>query len=86
MASRLPLPRPTNPVARFVKNGWRRPCGRWYSPLEGRRSRFAPVIAPQGQRCSQAVRAWFVEQVGGSFSFDGEMRAFFAGTDGTQTL
>lgn len=43
-------------------------------------------IVPAGQRCSQVVRAWFVEQVGPGFSFDEPMRAFFAATDGTQTL
>ncbi|MFT3901213.1 MAG: DUF6434 domain-containing protein [Gordonia sp. (in: high G+C Gram-positive bacteria)] len=46
----------------------------------------ADTVIPKGQRCSQAVRAWFVEQVGESFGFDGELRAFFANTDGTQTL
>ncbi len=46
----------------------------------------ASTVIPVGQRCSQAVRAWFVEQVGQSFGFDGEMRGFFARTDGTQTL
>lgn len=46
----------------------------------------AATVIPVGQRCSQIVRAWFVDQVGPSFGFDGEMRAFFAGVDGTQTL
>ena len=46
----------------------------------------ASTVIPRGQRCSQVVRAWFVEQVGDSFGFDAEMRAFFASTDGTQTL
>lgn len=41
---------------------------------------------PQGQRCSQVLRAWFIEAVGTSFRFDGDMRDFFATTDGTQTL
>lgn len=44
------------------------------------------TVIPRGQRCSQVVRAWFVEQVGDRFSFDAEMRAFFASTDGSQTL
>lgn len=44
------------------------------------------TVIPRGQRCSQVVRAWFVEQVGPSFGFDAEMRAFFAGTDGSQTM
>ena len=46
----------------------------------------AATVIPVGQRCSQVVRAWFVDQVGPSFGFDGEMRAFFAGVDGMQTL
>lgn len=46
----------------------------------------ASTVIPAGQRCSQLVRAWFVEQVGAPFSFNAEMRAFFARTDGTQTL
>lgn len=44
------------------------------------------TVIPRGQRCSQIVRAWFVEQIGESFHFDGEMRDFFATTDGSQTL
>lgn len=46
----------------------------------------AATTIPPGQRCSQPVRAWFVEQVGPSFRFDDAMRSFFATTDGTQTL
>lgn len=41
---------------------------------------------PEGQRCSQVLRAWFLEELGASFRFDGCMRDFFAATDGTQTL
>ncbi|MER8025628.1 DUF6434 domain-containing protein [Glutamicibacter protophormiae] len=44
------------------------------------------TVIPQGQRCSQVVRAWFIEQVGAAFSFDAEMRAFFSQSDGTQTM
>ena len=44
------------------------------------------TVIPEGQRCSQIVRAWFIEQVGVSFGFDAEMRSFFAGADGTQTM
>lgn len=44
------------------------------------------TVIPAGQRCSQVVRAWFVDQVGASFSFDAEMRAYFADADGTQTM
>lgn len=46
----------------------------------------ANSVIPKGQRCSQAVRAWFVEQVGASFRFDSSMRDYFARSDGTQTL
>jgi len=41
---------------------------------------------PAGQRCSQAVRAWFVAEVDPRFHFDAAMRAFFAAADGTGTL
>ena len=41
---------------------------------------------PVGQRCSQILRVWFTEQIGASFRFDAEMRAYFANADGTQTL
>lgn len=47
---------------------------------------MSTTVIPQGQRCSQLVRVWFNEQVGGSFRFDAPMRAFFADTNGTQTL
>lgn len=49
-------------------------------------SMTASTVIPKGQRCSQVVRGWFIEQVGESFRFDGEMRSFFANADGTQTL
>lgn len=44
------------------------------------------TMIPAGQRCSQVVRGWFIEQLGPSFRFDKAMRDFFARTDGTQTL
>ena len=44
------------------------------------------MMIPVGQRCSQVVRGWFLEQLGPSFRFDKAMRGFFARTDGTQTL
>ena len=44
------------------------------------------TIIPAGQRCSRAVREWFVSQVGSGFRFDGPMRDFFAQTDGSHTL
>lgn len=46
----------------------------------------ADSLIPRGQRCSRAVREWFVSQVGPGFRFDGPMRQFFAQTDGTDTL
>lgn len=60
------------------------------APLQGGAQLAGPLTAatviPVGQRCSQVVRAWFADQVGPSFGFDAEMRAFFAGADGTQTM
>lgn len=47
---------------------------------------FASTLIPRGQRCSQIVRAWFIDQVGPSFRFDAQMREFFANSDGTQTM
>jgi hypothetical protein len=44
------------------------------------------TVIPAGQRCSQAVRAWLTQRIGPDFHFDGGMREFFAGADGTQTL
>lgn len=46
----------------------------------------ADTVIPRGQRCSQAVRAWFTEAAGPGFRFDAEMRDFFAASDGTRTL
>lgn len=46
----------------------------------------ASTVIPKGQRCSQIVRAWFIDQVVSSFGFDSQMREFFANTDGIQTL
>lgn len=34
------------------------------------------TLIPAGQRSGQALRAWFVEQIGPGFRFDGPMRAF----------
>ncbi|UNK47807.1 DUF6434 domain-containing protein [Arthrobacter sulfonylureivorans] len=52
--------------------------------LTGPLSLSTPI--PAGQRCSQILRKSFTEQVGPTFHFDAEMRAFFARTDGTQTM
>lgn len=43
-------------------------------------------IIPAGQRSSQVVRAWMLEQIGPAFHFDAEMREFFSRSDGTQTM
>lgn len=44
------------------------------------------TIVPAGQRSSQVVRAWMLEQIGPGFHFDAEMREFFAQSDGTKTM
>lgn len=41
---------------------------------------------PAGQRSSQIVRAWMLEQIGPGFHFDAAMREFFAQSDGTKTM
>lgn len=46
----------------------------------------AETVIPVGQRCSQVIRGWMVSQIGPSFHFDAEMRAFFAASDGTTTM
>ena len=42
----------------------------------------ADTVIPAGQRCSQALRDFFREEVGPSFRFDAPMRAFVAGGAG----
>lgn len=44
------------------------------------------TIIPAGQRSSQVVRAWMLEQIGPGFHFDAAMREFFAESDGTKTM
>lgn len=44
------------------------------------------TVIPEGQRCSQPLRAWFTEQVGPGFRFDAAMRDFIASSAGTATL
>lgn len=44
------------------------------------------TVIPVGQRSSQLVRAWMLEQIGANFHFDAEMREFFARSDGTKTM
>ena len=44
------------------------------------------TVIPPGQRCSQVLRAWFVDQVGQQFHFDAAMREFIGSADGTTTL
>ncbi len=43
-------------------------------------------VIPAGQRCTQHLRAWFIDRVGQHFRFDATMREFFAAADGTTTL
>lgn len=54
------------------------------APLSSRLDHRTTI--PVGQRCTQQLRAWFTEQVGPGFRFDGAMRAFISGGDGTRTL
>lgn len=65
----------TEPARRRTGNGTQ-----LSGPLE------AETVIPPGQRCSQHIRQWFVQQVGDRFRFDEPMRAFFAAADGTHTL
>lgn len=44
------------------------------------------TIIPRGQRSSQVVRAWMLEQIGPGFHFDAAMRDFFAASDGTKCM
>lgn len=44
------------------------------------------TVIPAGQRSSQIVREWMLEQVGPSFHFDAAMREFFARSDGSKTM
>lgn len=46
----------------------------------------AATVIPVGQRSSQVVRGWMVEQIGVGFHFDAAMRGFFAASDGTKTM
>lgn len=52
------------------------------APLTGVLGRDTAI--PVGQRSTQVLRAWFVEQIGPGFRFDGTMRAFIA--EGGRTL
>ncbi|MEV7416245.1 DUF6434 domain-containing protein [Streptomyces sp. NPDC089919] len=38
----------------------------------------AATVIPDGQRCSQVLRAWFAAELGPAFHFDAHMRAFIA--------
>ncbi|MFC8508600.1 DUF6434 domain-containing protein [Streptomyces sp. NPDC057411] len=38
----------------------------------------ADTVIPEGQRCSQVLRAWFTAELGPSFHFDAPMRAYIA--------
>ncbi|MGW4650292.1 DUF6434 domain-containing protein, partial [Kitasatospora sp. NPDC004289] len=37
-----------------------------------------PTVIPEGQRCSQVLRAYFEREIGPGFHFDAAMRAFVA--------
>lgn len=50
----------------------RRPGARLTGPLS------RDTLIPVGQRSNQVLRAWFVEQIGPGFRFDGPMRTFIA--------
>ncbi|TJY69888.1 hypothetical protein E4J89_09325 [Arthrobacter sp. CAU 1506] len=67
------LPSPTSPASR-------KPRRQLAGPLH------RGTIVPAGQRCSQVLRAWFKEELGPNFRFDGPMREFFSAADGTTTL
>ncbi|MGL5851696.1 MAG: DUF6434 domain-containing protein [Phycicoccus sp.] len=43
-------------------------------------------VIPPGQRSTQQLRAWFTARLGPSFRFDGHLRGFLAGSDGSATL
>ncbi len=42
----------------------------------------AATVIPEGQRCSQALRAFFEREIGPGFTFDAFMREFIAGGAG----
>ncbi|MFC9293103.1 DUF6434 domain-containing protein [Streptomyces sp. NPDC057011] len=52
----------------------RRPggAGQLAAPVDG------DSVIPEGQRCSQVLRAWFREELGPSFHFDAFMRTYIA--------
>ncbi|MCB5164189.1 SAP domain-containing protein [Streptomyces bambusae] len=55
----------------------RRPSARQLTaPVDG------TSVIPEGQRCSQVLRAWFREELGPAFHFDAFMRAYIAGNAG----
>ncbi|MEW2412990.1 DUF6434 domain-containing protein [Streptomyces sp. NPDC046866] len=61
----LPQPEPPRPT--------RRPAGRQLAaPVDG------ATVIPQGQRCSQVLREFFVREIGPAFHFDAAMRDYIA--------
>ncbi|WP_030161104.1 DUF6434 domain-containing protein [Streptomyces sp. NRRL S-244] len=56
------------------------------APRRGGRQLAAPVdgdtVIPEGQRCSQVLRAFFVGEIGPAFHFDAFMREYVAGHAG----
>ncbi|MEV6212443.1 DUF6434 domain-containing protein [Kitasatospora sp. NPDC051914] len=49
-----------------------RPGRQLAAPVDG------DTVIPEGQRCSQVLRAWFTERIGPGFHFDAAMRSFVA--------
>ncbi|MFB7860733.1 DUF6434 domain-containing protein [Streptomyces sp. NPDC056069] len=47
-------------------------AGRLTAPVD------ATTVIPEGQRCSQVLRAWFQAELGPTFHFDAYMRAYIA--------
>ncbi|MEV5971819.1 DUF6434 domain-containing protein [Streptomyces sp. NPDC051921] len=65
-----PLP-PAPPRRRTAGAG-----GQLTAPVDGQ------TVLPEGQRCSQVLRAWFQAELGPSFHFDAYMRAYIADNAG----
>lgn len=59
---------PAEPVAVVRRKGGRQLAG----PVDGR------SVIPEGQRCSQVLRAFFVREIGPGFHFDAPMRDYIA--------
>ncbi|MFI8824314.1 DUF6434 domain-containing protein [Streptomyces sp. NPDC053431] len=62
------LPLPPAPARRRTAGASRQLT----APVDG------STVIPEGQRCSQVLRAWFRSELGPSFHFDATMRAYIA--------